>query len=130
MVLSSRIRRSSTVATFYPARLHGPQYDRLANLGIIRHDLEEVLRLCDEIDGVLNDPKKSLIVRALWATAIVTYWRCYKSKQVRLHAADVFGSDAEALDLHRRIGVIRDKVIAHPTRLWERRPPALSSGTV
>jgi hypothetical protein len=82
MVLSSRIRRSSTVATFYPARLHGPQYDRLANLGIIRHDLEEVLRLCDEIDGVLNDPKKSLIVRALWATAIVTYWRCYKSKQV------------------------------------------------
>ncbi len=107
------------MATLYPARLKGQQFERLANLGLIRHDLEEVLAHCGEIERLLAEEAKSQVVRAVWALAIVTYWRCFRSRQIQLRSSDVFGGNAELLDMHRRIGVIRDKVIAHPSKLWE-----------
>jgi len=108
------------VAILYPVRLEGRQYERMANLGIIRTDLSDVLDYCREIERLLTDVGSgSQLVRAVWVVAIITYWRCFKSRQVRLNASEVFAADARLLELHRRIGVIRDKVIAHPTRLWE-----------
>ncbi len=113
-VRASRRQIAATEVALAPVKT--PEATEYGHLFAIQQDLKFAIRALDRLLPLIPDNSEdaSLLAEALWASALITYTRCFSSgRRTALRLIDL-GLSPEMGQLHERLDVIRDKHIAHP----------------
>ncbi|UYB52115.1 hypothetical protein OCJ37_19450 [Xanthomonas sp. AM6] len=95
--------------------INRPQAQPLADLAIVEHDLELVMRWLDEIRIGPNFPNHSAVLsEACWASAIIRYARCFTNGVVKWNREFVLNSlSRQGRSTHSHIIDLRNGSYAH-----------------
>ena len=104
--------------------LDGPAAQRLADLVSIGRDLQFVQNACHRMTGLLavedDAEKDSVLMEALWTSALVVYARCFATgKRFGLTTADIAALPGEPVAAHDYLLGMRNKHIAHSVNPFE-----------
>ena len=93
----------------------------LADLELIRNDLERAVKCCERLISLRGSPKSEPLIReSLWITALVAYARCFgKGKRLRLDDAFLRRLAPSTLATHKFMLGLRNGHIAHSVNVFE-----------